>query len=247
MAASGCRGRSTRRFWRGAARTEIDWPLEDEDETIAIDYTSGTTGPPKGVMYTHRGAYLNALGELIETKMTSDSVYLWTLPMFHCNGWCYPWAVTAIGATHVCLRKLEPGRVWELIREAGVTHFCAAPDGLDRARQSPGGAGGAAAAKADREHRGGTAVADDHRPVRGAGGRDRPCLRIDGGLRAVHRLRVATPLERPPGRGTGPAEGAARESATWSRTRRASSTRRWTTCRPTGQRSARSSCVATTR
>jgi fatty-acyl-CoA synthase len=105
----------------------LDWPLDDEDEVIAIDYTSGTTGRPKGVMYTHRGAYLNSLGELLETKMTPDSVYLWTLPMFHCNGWCFPWAVTGLGATHVCLRKFDAGEAWRLIREAGVTHLCGAP------------------------------------------------------------------------------------------------------------------------
>ena len=100
---------------------------EDEEETISINYTSGTTGKPKGVMYTHRGAYLSALGNVIETGMGYGTRYLWTLPMFHCNGWTYPWAVTAAAATHVCLRKVEPPRIWELFEKERVTHYCAAP------------------------------------------------------------------------------------------------------------------------
>jgi len=102
-------------------------PEPEEDGFIAINYTSGTTGFPKGVMYTHRGAYLNALGEVIEHGLTSSSVYLWTLPMFHCNGWCFPWAVTAAGARHVCLRQVDPQKIVELIRAEGVTHMCGAP------------------------------------------------------------------------------------------------------------------------
>jgi fatty-acyl-CoA synthase len=101
--------------------------LEDEEEPISLNYTSGTTGRPKGVIYTHRGAYLNALGEAVETRLCPESVYLWTLPMFHCNGWCFTWAVTAIGGTHVCLRKTDPGLIWELIRKERVTHFNGAP------------------------------------------------------------------------------------------------------------------------
>ena len=102
-------------------------PVTDEDGLIAINYTSGTTGFPKGVMFTHRGAYLNALGEVIEHGLTANSVYLWTLPLFHCNGWCFAWAVTAMGGRHVCLRQVEPARAVELIRSEGVTHLCGAP------------------------------------------------------------------------------------------------------------------------
>ena len=101
--------------------------LEHEEETISINYTSGTTGQPKGVQYTYRGAYLNALNEVIVAGLATDSVYLWTLPMFHCNGWCFPWAVTAVAARHVTLRAVDPERVWELIDGEGVTHYNGAP------------------------------------------------------------------------------------------------------------------------
>src|ERR687893_2081963 len=105
----------------------VESVLEDEEEMISVNYTSGTTGQPKGVMYTHRGAYISALGNVIETQMDYETKYLWTLPMFHCNGWTFPWAVTAIAGTHVCLRKVEPPRIWELFEGEGITHYCAAP------------------------------------------------------------------------------------------------------------------------
>jgi fatty-acyl-CoA synthase len=115
------------RFLDAAPREQPDSWLEDEEETISINYTSGTTGRPKGVQYTYRGAYLNALSEVIVTGMSHESVYLWTLPMFHCNGWCFPWAVTAVGARHVALRAVDPELVWQLIDEEGVTHYNGAP------------------------------------------------------------------------------------------------------------------------
>jgi len=105
----------------------LEWGVADEEATISINYTSGTTGRPKGVQYSHRGAYLNSFGEIIHSTHTPDSVYLWTLPMFHCNGWCTAWALTAIGGTHVCLREVRGDRIWELIDEHGVTHLNGAP------------------------------------------------------------------------------------------------------------------------
>ena len=101
--------------------------LEDEEETISINYTSGTTGRPKGVMYSHRGAWVNAVGEVLESGMGFDTRYLWTLPMFHCNGWCFTWGVTTVGGTHICLRRVEAGRIWELLESENVTHYNGAP------------------------------------------------------------------------------------------------------------------------
>jgi fatty-acyl-CoA synthase len=114
------------------------WPGPlDEWDSLSLLYTSGTTGDPKGVVYHHRGAYLNALGNALAFRLDSDSVYLWTLPMFHCNGWTYTWAVTAAGGTHVCLRRVEPARIFAAIREHRVTHMCGAPIVLNMLIHAP--------------------------------------------------------------------------------------------------------------
>jgi fatty-acyl-CoA synthase len=103
----------------------------DELDLLAINYTSGTTGRPKGVMYSHRGAYLQALAMAFQAQLQTDSVYLWTLPMFHCCGWCFTWGVTAAGALHLCLRAIDTDEIWRLIRDHGVTHMSAAPTVLN--------------------------------------------------------------------------------------------------------------------
>ncbi|MDD7940078.1 acyl--CoA ligase family protein [Actinomycetospora lutea] len=106
---------------------DLAWEVADERSTISINYTSGTTGRPKGVQYHHRGAYLNSFGEIVHSYHDPSTVYLWTLPMFHCNGWCTPWAITAIGGTHVCLREVRGDAIWALIGEHRVTHLNGAP------------------------------------------------------------------------------------------------------------------------
>jgi fatty-acyl-CoA synthase len=114
------------------------WTMpRDEWEPIALNYTSGTTGNPKGVVFHHRGAFLNALGNAITFGLDRDSVYLWTLPMFHCNGWTYSWAVTAVAGTHVCLRRVDPAPIFAAIAEHRVTHMCGAPIVLNMLVHAP--------------------------------------------------------------------------------------------------------------
>ena len=111
---------------QGEPSHEVQLP-EDEWQSLCLNYTSGTTGDPKGVVYSHRGAATNAISNILEWDMPKHPVYLWTLPMFHCNGWCFPWTVAARAGVNVCLRKIEAQGIFDLIREHGVTHYCAAP------------------------------------------------------------------------------------------------------------------------
>ena len=107
---------------------DFAWAMPaDEWDAISLNYTSGTTGNPKGVVYHHRGASLLATGNVVHSVMPGSTVYLWTLPMFHCNGWCFPWSISVVGGTHVCLRAVRAGEIFRLIEEEGVTHMCGAP------------------------------------------------------------------------------------------------------------------------
>ncbi len=111
-----------------AGDPDHDWqPPGDEWQAIALNYTSGTTGNPKGVVYSHRGAYLNAVGNILTWGMPRHAVYLWTLPMFHCNGWCFPWTMAANAGVNVCLRKVDPVPIFDAIKRHRVTHYCGAP------------------------------------------------------------------------------------------------------------------------
>jgi fatty-acyl-CoA synthase len=106
----------------------FDWPMPDDEwDAISLNYTSGTTGDPKGVVYHHRGAHLLAIANVVTGAMARHPVYLWTLPMFHCNGWCFPWSISVMAGTHVCLRQVRAGLMYELMAKHGVTHLCGAP------------------------------------------------------------------------------------------------------------------------
>ncbi len=125
---------------RLAAAEPLRHEVADEWGMLSLNYTSGTTGLPKGVMYSHRGAYLQALAMVAQGGLDPATVFLWTLPMFHCNGWCYPWAVTAAGGVHVALRQVRPEAVWTAIRDQGITHLNAAPTVLTMLAADPGAA-----------------------------------------------------------------------------------------------------------
>jgi fatty-acyl-CoA synthase len=121
-------GSSTYEEFLATGDPEFEWELPgDEWDAITLNYTSGTTGNPKGVVYHHRGAAINAISNILEWDMPKHPVYLWTLPMFHCNGWCFPWTVAARAGVNVCLRKVEAKAMADAIREHGVTHYCGAP------------------------------------------------------------------------------------------------------------------------
>ena len=121
-------GSTTYEEFVASGDAQFAWELPtDEWDAIALNYTSGTTGNPKGVVYHHRGAAINAISNVLEWDMPKHSVYLWTLPMFHCNGWCFPWTVAARAGVNVCLRRVEAKAIFDAMREHGVTHYCAAP------------------------------------------------------------------------------------------------------------------------
>jgi fatty-acyl-CoA synthase len=121
-----------------AGTPDFEWSSpEDESSAIALNYTSGTTGNPKGVVYHHRGTFLESAGNIMAWPLPPAPVYLWTLPMFHCNGWCFPWSVTAMAGTHVCLRRVDPALIFKMIVEHGVTHMCGAPTVLNMLVNAP--------------------------------------------------------------------------------------------------------------
>ena len=163
---------------------DFDWSLpEDEFGPIALNYTSGTTGNPKGVVTHHRGAYLNAMSQIVSWGMPAHSVYLWTLPMFHCNGWCFPWAMAANAGTNVCLRRVDAKLIFDSIREHGVTHMCGAPIIYNMLINAPAALREGVCHQSQRLHSRCRSARVHHRGRGASWLRPHPCLRPDRNLR----------------------------------------------------------------
>ena len=172
-------------FLQGGDR-DFEWqPPAGEWQALALNYTSGTTGNPKGVVYHHRGAFLNAVADVMAFGLNKDTVYLWTLPMFHANGWSFTWGVTAAAGTHICLRRADPAVIFQMIQEHRVTHMCAAPNVLSSLIHAPQ-----------------ESKAKFQRTVRVATGGSAPPSTVSrpGGGPDRARLRYACPGRLPPGR-----------------------------------------------
>ena len=173
------------------------WKMPDDEwDAISLNYTSGTTGDPKGVVYHHRGAHLLSLGNVITCGMRQHSVYLWTLPMFHCNGWCFPWTISIVAGTHVCLRAVRAGAMYDAIATHKVTHLCGAPIVMavllnaTAAEQKP------LPHVVEFRHRRRTAARGRAGRDEGCGLQRHPCLRLDRVLRPGGGERVARRLGR---------------------------------------------------
>ena len=183
---------------------DFAWSMPgDEWDAIALNYTSGTTGDPKGVVYHHRGAALLAVGNVLTGSMGKHCVYLWTLPMFHCNGWCFPWTLSVVAGTHVCLRQVRARAMYDAIADHKVTHLCGAPIVMATLLNAPAGGEAAAAARDRVLHRGGAAAGGGAGGDEGRGLQRHPSLRADRDLRPRHRQRMAHRLGRarlPPSR-----------------------------------------------
>ena len=175
----------------GAEEPAFEAAGVDESDLLTINYTSGTTSRPKGVMITHRNAWANVVGTLVHWPMNSGTRYLWTLPMFHANGWTFTWVVTAVGGAHVCLRAVDPALAFRLMRDESVTHMCAAPTVLIMLANAPAEARGAVPARRQGDDRRGAPGRRDHPAARRRVrvGAD-PRLRADRDGAVHHRLRA---------------------------------------------------------
>ena len=206
--------RSSTRTSSPAAIRSFAWPMPaDEWDAITLNYTSGTTGDPKGVVYHHRGAYLLAIGNVLTGGMAKHPVYLWTLPMFHCNGWCFPWTISVVAGTHVCLRAVRARAMYDAIAEHEVTHLCGAPIVMSTLLNAP------AAEKKPLPHTGRVlhrrraAARGRARRDEGGGLQRHPRLRPDRDLRPGRRQRLAGRLGHAAGRPSRPPRRRARACA----------------------------------